>query len=92
MYRRAMGRDPAGIGYRCKWTIAQLLKWGSNPLAFKPKPPSASKTLDVCPCFRAASIGECTRLKRLHKDLMLGSDKRLAAIFFRSSFSENATE
>ena len=33
MYRQAMGRDPKGLGYRCKWALAQILKLGTNPVA-----------------------------------------------------------
>lgn len=35
MYRRAMGQDPVGFGYRYKWAVAQLLKWGTNPIALR---------------------------------------------------------
>lgn len=33
MFRQAMGRDPAGLLYRMQWALAQLLKWGTNPIA-----------------------------------------------------------
>ncbi|MGI9486237.1 MAG: glycosyltransferase family 2 protein [Geminicoccaceae bacterium] len=33
MFRRATGRDPAGLVYGLRWGAAQLLKWGTHPLA-----------------------------------------------------------
>ena len=35
MFRRATGRDPVGLGYRCRWGMAQLLKWSTHPVALQ---------------------------------------------------------